>query len=463
MVVFIGFMTALTTSGVIKNIKVEPVTLIVIIALGLFFVQFLVRVVLGEEKYNEIKSKALATARDFAIVVLVIIGFYFAGKYAAGYNAPAGAPDAAKMESSEETGQLSSAPLKNLKKEKSQQQAKAKEKPPARKGDEKPSKTDEKASRTAEKPSKHDGKTSKTEEKTAKGDEKPSKTEEKTNVVEEKPVKTEEKTVKAEEKSIKDEHKNLKAEETSQKDKNEISASKDVQNAAKNLPDSTQEAAGAKAETAETAVAAGIKTGHTEEVSIARPAEANGTLELAVQASGEAHKTPQPMEKPPVKTDATAETAVHAAADTVPVQARPAEPVVINVIAEEPPAPAENKTPPEAAAAPQQATKTVSSGESSEVITYKMTKSGDEDDNTEDISEAGTKVKFEQTSAELRDKVNNDKVMIKKEYEINKTPSGIKNAGEKVIEGGKKIFDGGANLLEKAGHGIKKQINKVIK
>ncbi len=428
MVVFIGFMTALTTSGVIKNIKVEPVTLIVIIALGLFFVQFLVRVVLGEEKYNEIKSKALATARDFAIVVLVIIGFYFAGKYAAGYNAPAGAPDAVKIESSEETGQLSSAPLKNLKKEKSQQQVKAKEKNAARKGDEKPSKTDEKASRTAEKPSKHEGKTSKTEEKTAKGDEKPSKTEEKTNVVEEKPVKTEEKTVNAEEKSIKNEHKNIKAEET-----------------------------------VETSVAAGIKTGHTEEIAIARPAEANGTLELAVQAPPQAHKTPVPAEKPPAKTDATAETAVHAAADTVPVQARPAEPVVINVIAEETPAPAENKTPPEAAAAPQSVPKAVSDGESSEVITYKMTKSGDEDDNTEDISEAGTKVKFEQTSAELRDKVNNDKVMIKKEYEINKTPSGIKNAGEKVIEGGKKIFDGGANLLEKAGHGIKKQINKVIK
>ncbi len=443
MVVFIGFMTALTTSGVIKNIKVEPVTLIVLIALGLFFVQFLVRVILGEEKYGEIKSKALSTARDFAIVVLVIIGFYFAGKYAAGYNAPSGGQEASKIESSEETGQLSSAPLKNLKKEKPQQHAKTKEKAAAKKGDERPAKTDEKTSRAAEKTSKPEEKAPKTEEK---------------------PSKTEEKTAKAEEKSYKNEHKNLKAEENAQKGKSEISDSKGVQSAAKALPPAGPQAPAVKDETAEASVAAEIKTGHTGELSIALPAKADLTSEVVSQTPPEPPKKSEPAEKASVKIDATAETAVHAAAETSPVQAKPAEPVVINVIAEEPPAaPVEKKMPPEEPVAAEQAPKAASAGESSEVITYKMTKAGDEEDNTEDISEAGTTVKFEQTSAELRDKVNNDKVMIKKEYEINKTPSGIKNAGEKVIEGGKKIFDGGANLLEKAGQGIKKQINKVIK
>ncbi len=88
MIVTIGFMTALMSSGVVRNIKIEPLTLIIIIAVLLFIVQFLVRVVFGEEKYDEIKKKVLYTARDFSIILIVIVGFYFAGKYVANQSAP---------------------------------------------------------------------------------------------------------------------------------------------------------------------------------------------------------------------------------------------------------------------------------------------------------------------------------------------------------------------------------------
>lgn len=412
MIVTIGFITALMSSGIVKNIKIEPVTLIIIIAVALFIVQLLVRMVFGEEQYVEIKKKVIATLRDFSIVMLIIIGFYFAGKYAANYNPSAQPPEQPPIQtadvSKEAEKSLSAAPLKNLKKEKassakSKDKDKEKDKAAAKKSDDKHSGDDEKSAKTAQKASvKHEDeknlKTAKNEDK------KDDKTSEVSAVKEAAPVQS------AETAAVK---------ETEPVQITETPVLKEAK------PEKT----------AETSIAKEIKTEHTAEASITK-----------TPAAPPAVKEAQPA--------ATAETAI-AAGGKKPEPVKPAETVVIDVIAEDTaPAPAAPAVKNEAAPAAAKA--------SDEVQTYKLTKDPDEE-NDEDISAAGTSVKFEQTSDELREKVNNDKVIIKKEYEINKTPSGLKNAGEKVMEGGKKIFDGGANLLEKAGHGIKKQINKVIK
>jgi hypothetical protein len=465
MIVTIGFITALMSSGVVKNIKIEPVTLIIIIAVVLFVVQLLVRMVFGEEQYVEVKKKVLYTARDFSIVLLIVIGFYFAGKYAANYN-PAAPPSSqtslrvADASKDVEKG-LSTAPLKNLKKEKAPQpKPKDKDKAAAKKSDDKPSKDDDKTSKTAQKATaEHDDdqnlKTAKNEDKK---DDKGAKTDASKEPV---TAKTDEKKeTPAAANSQMAEKKTEPVELTSSSAPAEVPKQPEKEAKTTETTTTAQAALPPSYKTSEVAVkdAKPVQTTEMAPVKEVKPEQTAETLVVKEAAT-------EPQLNAPAA--ATSETSI--AAETKKTEpAKPAEPVVIDVIAEDiAPAPAEPPVKNEAATsaaadAPETASASTAAKGSDEVLSYKLTKDPDEE-NDEDISAAGTTVRFEQTSDELREKVNNDKIVIKKEYEINKTPSGLKTAGEKVMEGGKKIFDGGANLLEKAGHGIKKQINKVIK
>ncbi|HBC74396.1 MAG: hypothetical protein A2008_13060 [Candidatus Wallbacteria bacterium GWC2_49_35] len=468
MIVTIGFITALMSSGVVKNIKIEPVTLIIIIAVVLFIVQLLVRMVFGEDHYVEVKKKVLATARDFSIVLLIIIGFYFAGKYAANYNPAVQPPSQTSFRVADASKEiekgLSAAPLKNLKKEKTPQpkpKDKDKDKAAAKKSDVKHSKDDEKPSKNDQKASaKHDNDQNL---KTAANEDKKDDKSAKASVAKE-PVtdKTEEKKeAQAAANSQMAEKKTEPVELTSSPAPAEVL--KQPEKEVKTTETAT---------TAQAALPAAYKTSEVSAVKEAKPVqtpEMAAVKEVKPEQTAETLLAKEPSAVPHLNVPAAATSEILIAAETKKTEpAKPAEPVVIDVIAEDivsaPAAsPVKNEAAPTAAVdASETVSASTASKDSDEVLSYKLTKDPDEE-NDEDISAAGTTVKFEQTSDELREKVNNDKVVIKKEYEINKTPYGLKNAGEKVMEGGRKIFDGGANLLEKAGHGIKKQINKVIK
>ena len=441
MIVTIGFMTALMSSGVVRNIKVEPLTLIIIIAVLLFIVQFLVRVVFGEEKYDEIKKKVLYTARDFSIIIIVIVGFYFAGKYVANQSAPLSGPvQKPAVESQTADNDLSTVSLKNSKKEKPVSPVKPKDKQASKKSDERPSKTKLKAAieevKTVKKP-----------------------------VAIEKKATAEVKPEKTAEASLMSEVKN---EKTVGAIISEVRPEKTAE--VKTVTEAKIE------KTAEAKIISEAKIEKTSEASLITEVKPEKPVETSIINEIKSEKTAEASLKPEI----VSANAGHGAAETVLATIenkidkvpQKTETVVINVTAEDEPdnneLPLEPVLEPaaESQAADESAAKPAGEG-SGEVLTYKMIKDEDLEDNAADdstvVGGAKTSVEFERTSSDLREKVNNDKVIIKKEYELNKTPGGIKNAGDKILEGGRKIFDGGANLIEKAGQGIKKQVDKVIK
>ncbi len=460
MIVTIGFMTALMSSGVVRNIKVEPLTLIIIIAVLLFIVQFLVRVVFGEEKYDEIKKRVLYTARDFSIILIVIIGFYFAGKYVANQSAPLSGPvPKPAVESQTADNDLSAAPLKNLKKEKPVSPVKPKDKQASKKNDERPSKTQLKAApeevKTVKKP-----------------------------VTVEKKITAEVKPEKTAEASLMIEAKN---EKTSGAIISEVRPEKtmEVKTVTEAKIEKTAEAkiiSEAKIEkTAEASLMTEVKPEKPVETSIISEVKPEKPVETLIISEVKSEKTAEASLKPEAVSVDTGHSAAEMVLATVENKIdkvpKKTETVVINVTAEDEPdnnelpleavlEPAAESPAVESPAADESAAKPAGEG-SDEVLTYKMIKDEDVEDNARDdstvVGGAKTSVEFERTSSDLREKVNNDKVIIKKEYELNKTPGGIKNAGDKILEGGRKIFDGGANLIEKAGQGIKKQVDKVIK
>ncbi len=441
MIVTIGFMTALMSSGIVRNIKVEPLTLVVIIAVILFFIQFLVRVVFGEEKYDEIKRKVLYTARDFSIILIVMAGFYFAGKYVANQSAPlSGQVQKPAGESKTADNSLSTAPLKNLKKEKPVSQVKPKDKQASIKSDEKPSKTELKAAppevKSVKKPA--------AAEKKVTAEVKPEKNAA-TTVSEVRPEKTSEVTTAAE----------AKIEKTAEAAIiNEVKSEKPV----------------------ETVVISEAKIEKTSETSIITEAKPEKTVETTIISEVKPEKTAETSLMTGTLSAETSHGAIVPASATVENKAdkvkKNPETVVITVTAED--EPDNNELPLEPVLKPAVESPAVNKSavkpageDSDEVLSYKMVK--DEDagvdikDDSAVVGGAKTSVEFERTSSDLREKVNNDKVIIKKEYELNKTPGGIKNAGDKLLDGGRKLFDGGADLIEKAGQGIKKQVDKVIK
>ncbi|HNY12343.1 MAG TPA: hypothetical protein PKK26_12190, partial [Candidatus Wallbacteria bacterium] len=84
-VVVLGLMGALmsnTVVGILRDVKIDPITLSIIIALLGFLILLFVRLVFGDEKYKDFKKKALETAKDLAMVIIVIALIYFGGKYA---------------------------------------------------------------------------------------------------------------------------------------------------------------------------------------------------------------------------------------------------------------------------------------------------------------------------------------------------------------------------------------------
>ncbi len=85
MIVCLSLISALMSSAAVqffKDIKIAPWVVILIIAVLFFVAQVILRITCGDEKYNEIKKKIFSTALDYAVIVAVIAGLYFGGKYA---------------------------------------------------------------------------------------------------------------------------------------------------------------------------------------------------------------------------------------------------------------------------------------------------------------------------------------------------------------------------------------------
>ncbi len=450
MIVTIGFITALMSSGLFKNIRIEPLTLVIIFCVIFFILQFVVRMVFGEEKYNEIKSKILSTARDFSIILLVIAGFYFAGKYAAGHNAAVSGGSSILKEVKEKEAEksLSTVPLKNINKEKfvpekSVPSVKSKEKMASKKPVGASLKAEMKSavkplSARPEKDNKpasiknddilkskavvsHNLSTIEPPAASTSVELKP--IVEDKRVVEDKPA-VEDKQVAEDRKFVYNKPALLVQESDSTKSVEAfVPAGK------------SKDASGTSVSVNPTGVSA-----DSFEKNIERTSE---TVVITVVA---------PDDSPSGETVEPASVLLKSVAADVDEEKGPVINAGKNSELEEEPVDELIEETADAAGA----------SESDEVLTFKMA-AKDSDNRRTHENEAVTSVSFERTAEDMKERVNKDRVMIKKEYEIEKTPSGIKNAGDKVIEGGRKIIEGGAGLIEKAGKGIKNQIDKVIK
>jgi len=441
MIVTLGFITALISSGILKNFTIDPFTFLILAVIIFFIIQLIVRFTFGEEKYSEIKKKTIATIRDFAIVLMIIVGCYFGGKYASGnLNASLISEKSGAIKETAGEKSLSATPLKNLKKEKNEQSLKSKEKASSK--DVKKSEPKERE----EAQSKHNREESAS--KINKSNEEKNSPNAKSahnakNGEIKKPVKTEDSAetepLKSKEKAVANARPNTQNQEEKQTNKTDEKTGSVNANAAIITEDPKIKTGenNAASKTDETALTSIKKTDEVKISTQSLPDQKTSSVETAIVPKAVSENS-----KNEKKTSNGTES------------------VVINVVSEdeaEVPVKTEIKIENKAEELPEGNS---ANAKTDEVKTYKL-KTEKQDD--ELLKPGSTSVDFEQTAPDAREKTNDDKIIVKKEYEINEGSNGLKKVGGKVVEGGKKIIDGGTNLFERAGSGIKKQFNKIVK
>ncbi len=460
-VVTLGLMGALmsnTIVGILRDVKIDPITLSIIIALLGFLMLLFVRLVFGDEKYQDFKKKALETAKDLAVIIVVIALIYSGGRYAMKQiNEDIGKKtDAADLAAARKTAAdkdakatLSTVKLKD-KPEKDKKKAElkdaeeqsalktAKNKNDGSSAHSKTAKAKEDAKKQKDENKKHGG-----EEAIAANAKKDRGTAEVTVIVAKKGGEPTEVKI-SEKPNVKDETVPEKALSSGHAETYEIKVTK--------KPEETVEVkiSGRSGETAEikTVKPAAAETAKTAEVS--RPVEkAPATSEIVLntpkisvdEGKGQAAKKVDEAPK-------TSEAAVNATVQPqtpakAPEAVKPEEnqSVVINVVGTDP-AEISKKT---NTVKPEEIveTVTINVSDSEEIPLEEVT--ADPDKTT---SEIGFSIKGPTENA------NDSKLVVEKKFGLDEAGRGVKKAGTRVIKGG-------ADVIEKTGQGIKKGVDKI--
>lgn len=408
-VVLIGFITALISSGALvalKSVKIDPTIFFIVLAVVLFIVQLILRIMLGEEKYVAARKKVISTARDFAILIIAVAVCYFGGRYAwDAWNAPPAVAEKA----------AAPAVKKPAAERKPEPAHEARDAKTDAKVEPKPEKKPDKKTASAKKPARD-------EDEKDERDQKPSaKKTSRTHAEDQKNADAKPADAKQAKREEKEPPKTAsappeRATATVEVKRPSVKITVDLNSGETQIVRTSPSESVPKVTTVKLP-----DTPDSVEIKVAKADPKTVSVEIA--------KVPAP---PAEKTGATAPVEVAGPAAPAAEKTAEVENVVINVTAPKP-APAE----------PEKST-----------VEVEMPKATEEDpeitvdENNSDTT--GATFKLEMPSPRYAEKTDDRTLVVKKEIE----PSSIKKAGEKIVEGG-------SNLLEKAGRGIKKNIDKI--